>query len=102
MYYLTKDYIKEELEAEETYENGKIKSFIYGGKEYKIGEDFELVDAGTDEVQVLCDSCYGEGKIEVLRCTVGSSSYCCGGCTEAEICETCSGTGYIKETVNYF
>lgn len=102
MYYLTEDYIKEELEAKITYENGEIKSFTYGGKKYKIGYDFELVDEDKEEIKVQCNSCYGEGKIDVLRCTVGSSSYCCGGCTEEEICEECDGTGYIIETVNYF
>lgn len=40
-----------------------------------------------------CETCNGEGEIEIGPICGMPASYCCGGCYQYEKCEECEGTG---------
>jgi len=44
---------------------------------------------------ITCESCDGEGTVEVIDCGM-SASYCCGGCVKDVTCDECDGSGEIN------
>lgn len=48
----------------------------------------------TDEY-IPCNNDCDEGRIEVMNCSMGTASGCCGGCYEYIPCPSCEGAGEI-------
>lgn len=49
----------------------------------------------TDEF-IECDECHGEGTVEMMNCTRGTASGCCGGCTVDVLCQECQGEKEVE------
>jgi hypothetical protein len=50
-----------------------------------------------ESTTIECPECEGERQIEMLDCTMGSSSMCCGGCYKYVPCTECEGNGEIEK-----
>jgi len=61
--------------------------------------ELEIAEIFTDckiefSVYTNCDTCEGEGKIEVMNCR-DQSNECCGGCIKLEDCNDCDVEGRV-------